>query len=62
MEEHLLQQTTAELSQVQKQVEMLLEENRTQLQALEEEMKRTQIQVSTGLNVALQLQDCRLSH
>ncbi|XP_029018412.1 kinesin-like protein KIF27 isoform X2 [Betta splendens] len=44
VEEQLLQQKNAQLTQVQKQVEMLVQENKTHLQALEEEKRRTQIQ------------------
>ncbi|XP_075955327.1 kinesin-like protein KIF27 [Anarhichas minor] len=44
VEEHLLEQKDAELRQVQKEVEKLLQERKTHLQALGEEKERTRIQ------------------
>lgn len=44
-----MEQRDAEMRQVQKQVEVLLQESKTHLQALEEEKERTRIQVSTTL-------------
>ncbi|KAM7019135.1 kinesin-like protein KIF27 [Tautogolabrus adspersus] len=44
LEKQLLEQRDAELRQVQKEVEKLLQENKTHLQALEEERERTRIQ------------------
>nr|XP_040051469.1 kinesin-like protein KIF27 isoform X2 [Gasterosteus aculeatus aculeatus] len=44
IEEQLLEQRDAEMRQVQKQVEVLLQESKTHLQALEEEKERTRIQ------------------
>lgn len=45
IEEQLLEQKDAELRQVQKEVEKLLQESKTHLQALEEEKKHARIQV-----------------
>ncbi|XP_026198121.1 kinesin-like protein KIF27 isoform X3 [Anabas testudineus] len=44
VEEQLLEQKDAELRQVQKKVEILLQENKTHLRALEEEKEHTRIQ------------------
>ncbi len=54
IEEQLLEQRDAELRQVQKQVEKVLHESKTHLQALEEEKERTRIQVSPECSSVIQ--------
>lgn len=47
-EEQLLEEKDAELRRVQKEVEALLQESKTHLQALEEEKERNRIQVMSS--------------
>ncbi|KAK2837177.1 hypothetical protein Q5P01_014389 [Channa striata] len=49
-EKHLLDQTNAELRRVEKEVEKLLQENRTLLRALEEEKEHSHIQTEQLVN------------
>ena len=48
LEEQLLEEKDAELRRVQKEVEALLQESKTHLQALDEEKERNRIQVMSS--------------